>query len=54
MHDAVVVQVCHSGKNGTNKIRSVGFVVTALSANAIEKLATKRKIGNQIHCKLRG
>ena len=46
MHDAVVVEVCDSRECGTDKVASVGFVVVALSADAVEELASKREVGD--------
>ena len=49
MYDAVVVKVCDSRKRGTDKITSVRFVIVALSADAVEKLASKRKVGDKVN-----
>jgi hypothetical protein len=49
MYDAVVVKVCDSRKRGTDEITSVRFVIVALSADAVEKLASKRKVGDKVN-----
>jgi hypothetical protein len=46
MYDAMVMEVCDSGEGRSHEICGVGFVIVALSANAIKQLASERKIGD--------
>jgi hypothetical protein len=49
MYDAMVVEICNGGEGRAHEIGGVGFVVVTLSANAVEKLASKRKIGDEVN-----
>jgi hypothetical protein len=48
MYDAVVVEIRDGRESGSNEVRSVGFVVIAFSADAVEQLAAERKIGDEV------
>jgi hypothetical protein len=50
MYDAMVVEICNGGEGRAHEIGGVGFVVVTLSADAVEQLASKRKIGDQVDC----
>jgi hypothetical protein len=50
MHNAVVVEVSDGRKGSSNEISGIRFVVVAFTADAIEQLASKRKVGNKVNC----
>jgi hypothetical protein len=50
MHNAVVVKVSDSRKGSSDKISGIRFVVIAFTADAIEQLASKRKVGDKVNC----
>ena len=50
MHNAMIVKVCDCRKSGSNEVGSVGLVVRAFSANAIEQFATEGKICDKVYC----
>jgi hypothetical protein len=49
MHNAMVMEVCYSRQCSSNEIGSVGFVVGAFSADAVEELSSEREISHEIN-----
>lgn len=50
VHDTVVVEICDSRKSSPDQVAGIGFVVVSLATDAVEELASKRKVGDQIDC----
>jgi hypothetical protein len=50
MHNAVIMEVGDSRKCGPNKISRVRLVVITLAADAVEQLASERKVGDKVDC----
>ena len=48
--NAVVVKVCDCRQRGSDQIASVGLIVVSFSTDAIEKLASKREVSNEVNC----
>jgi hypothetical protein len=48
MDDAVVVKVGDCGEGGTDEVRSVGLVVGAFAADAIEELAAEGEVSDKV------
>src|SRR5699024_9763330 len=53
MHDTMVVQISHCGEDRADEVCSVGLVVAAFTADAVEQLSSESEIGDQVHCELR-
>lgn len=51
MHNAVVVEVGDGAEGSSDQIGGVRFVVGALAADAIEELAAKSEIRDEVDCK---
>ena len=51
MDNAVVVEIGNSGQGRADKVCSIRLVVVALSADAIEELASQRQVGYKVHCR---
>lgn len=49
MYDPMIVQVCDGGESGSNQVRSVSLIIGAFATDAIEELAAKGEVGNEIH-----
>lgn len=48
VHDTVVVEICDCRESSPDQVAGVGFVVVSLTTDAVEELASKRKVGDQI------
>ena len=51
MYDAVVVEVGDGAEGGSDQIRSIRFVIGAFAADAIEQLAAKGEVRDEVDCK---
>jgi hypothetical protein len=49
MHNAMVVEICDGGQNGADQISGVGFIVTALTTDAIKEFSSQREVRNKIY-----
>ncbi len=50
MYDAMVVEVCNSGEGSAHEFGSVGLVVRAFAADAVEELAAEGEVGDEVDC----
>ena len=49
MYDTMIVQVSNCGQYGADEVCSIGFEVTAFTADAVEQLSTQGEISDQVH-----
>jgi hypothetical protein len=45
MYNTMVVEIGNSGESRSHQVGGIGFIVVTFSADAIKKLASKRKVG---------
>lgn len=49
MYDTMIVQVSNCGQYGADEVCSIGFEVTAFTADAVEQLSTQGEISDQVY-----
>jgi hypothetical protein len=50
VYDTVVVEVCDGREGCADQVRCVGLEVGALAADAVEELAAKGEVGDEVDC----
>lgn len=50
VYNSMVVEVGDSGECCSNQVCGIRLVVVALSTDAVEQLASKRKVGHKVYC----
>jgi hypothetical protein len=54
MYDTMVVEVCDGGECGTDEVGGIRLIVGAFATNAIEELASKSKISDEVYYDMLG
>ena len=49
MYNTMIVQISNCGQYGADQVCSIGFVVTAFTADAVEQLSTQGEISDQVY-----